>query len=354
MKLSIIMAMYNAEKYIKPCLESILNQTFKDFELIIVDDGSKDGSAEIVKKYGEIDKRIKYHYQENQSACVALNNGIGYAKGEYLTFVDNDDIVEIETYEKVSNLLDEFSADIVVYGYYQEFIDEGYSTICKPDELYASTYEECQNIVVNIFENGVFHPFWNKWYRRELILINDINFDSRFNSMGDYSFNCRLFQHAKNIATLDFVGYHYLKRNRDSLVTNYVKNMVPCFEERRRLTRELFDYYDLWCLESAKNYYITQYYFESEDFLINLYKPKCDLDKNEKCKLIDKYILDKKSKEYYDCFKPNTIYAKIFLFSIKSNSASFIGFVYTTLTVLKNSFFGVYKVFRKQQYKKYK
>lgn len=354
MKLSIIMAMYNAESYIETCLKSILNQTFTDFELIIIDDGSQDKCADIVQKYASKDSRIHYYYQENQSQCVALNNGIKKAQGEYIAFVDNDDCLELDTYEKVWSSLNEEAVDVVVYGYYQEFVDEGYSTVCKPHGQIATTFEQCQSTILDIFQNGLFHVSWNKWYKRELITTNAIQFDARYNSMGDYTFNCVLFGHAKSITTLDFVGYHYLKRNRDSLVTNYVQNMVPCLEERRKLTQQLFDTYQLWDNEDAMKYYVVQYYFESEDFLINLYKPKCDLPANEKYQIIKDYVLDETSMSIYKQLQPDTIYAKLFKLVISSKSPRFIGFTYTVLTWLKNTFFGFYKAFRKQQYKKYK
>lgn len=354
MLVSVIMPMYNGEKYIRPCLESILNQTFKDFEVVIIDDGSTDNSASIVKEYADKDNRIKYHYQENQTACVALNNGIELAKGDYITFADNDDLIELDTYEKVALSFNNTDPDIVVYGYSQDFIDENYSTKNEIKYSYADSLEKIQLSIINIFQNGLFHPFWNKWYRRSIIMESNVRFDKRYNSMGDYSFNCRLFPFVKSIETLDFIGYHYLKRNRDSLVASFVKDMVPCFMERRRVTKELFDFFDLWKYKEANSYYATQYYFESEDFLINLYKKKCDLPSNERKKYISAYILDDISKDWYKKLNVDTIYSRIFKIAVDSNNPSFIGFMYKSMTILKNNFFGIYKQFRKMQYKKYK
>lgn len=354
MLVSVIMPMYNGEKYIKPCIESILNQSFKNFELIIIDDGSQDKSAEIIKEYMKNDTRIKYVYQENQSACVALNNGVKIAQGKYITFVDNDDLVEVDTYEKVVSNLSKNDADVVIYGYSQDFIDENYSTICKINTIYATDYEEEQKSIIEIFQNGLFHPFWNKWYKKDIVINSGIVFDERYNSMGDYAFNCKLFPFFKKILTLDFVGYHYLKRNRDSLVASYVKNMVPCFIERRKLTIDLFDFFKLWDIEQAREYYAKQYYFESEDFLINLYKKNCDLPRKQKTEYISQYILDEKSFNIYETMKTDTLYSKIFKLSIKSRNAQFIGFVYENLTFLKNNLFGIYKIFRKMQYKRFK
>ncbi|MEG1462734.1 MAG: glycosyltransferase family 2 protein [Anaerorhabdus sp.] len=348
------MPVYNGENYIRPCLESILNQTFCDFELIIVDDGSKDNSANIIKEYMEKDSRIRYFYQENQTACVALNNGLMNAQGTYVTFADNDDLIELDTYQKVATSLQIMPTDIVVYGYSQDFVDEGYSTVNRISNNDAVTFEQMQTSIISIFENGLFHPFWNKWYRREMIVQSGITFDKRFNSMGDYAFNCKLFPFARSIKTLDFIGYHYLKRNRDSLVASFVKDMVPCFLERRKVTKELFSKFNLWGNSEAEAYYTMQFYFESEDFLINLYKKKCDISKEKRLYYIQEYILDDISLSRYKMMKVDTLYSKIFKFAVDSHNPAQIGFIYQTLTRLKDNFFGFYKKFRKMQYKKYK
>lgn len=348
------MPLYNAENYLRPCLESILNQTFRDFELVIIDDGSKDGSAAIVKEYMANDSRIRYFYQENQTACVALNNGLLQACGKYITFVDNDDLLELDTYQQVATSLLDSPADIIVYGYSQDFVDEGYSTVNQISAQNADTFEKMQTTLVSIFENGLFHPFWNKWYRRDMVNEAGIMFDKRFNSMGDYAFNCKLFPFAQSVKTLDLVGYHYLKRNRDSLVASFVKDMVPCFLERRRVTKDLFTKFDLWGMDEAKTYYAEQFYYESEDFLINLYKKKCDISKEERLKYIQDYILDDESMLRYKEMKVDTVYSKIFNYAVNSKSPQQIAFIYSTLTNLKDNFFGVYKQFRKMQYKKYK
>lgn len=110
---SIIIPIYNLEKYIKHCLESVVNQTYKELEIICIDDGSTDGSAEIIKSMAENDPRIKYIYQENAGVSAARNKGLDTATGEYVMFVDGDDYIHYQAVEILSECLKKTDADIV-------------------------------------------------------------------------------------------------------------------------------------------------------------------------------------------------------------------------------------------------
>lgn len=111
-KVSVIVPIYNAEKYLEQCLDSIVNQTLREIEIILIDDGSTDGSAEICKKYLD-DERVIYHYKDNAGAVMARKDGVELAHGRYIGFVDSDDWVEATMYETMYNAAEEAAADIV-------------------------------------------------------------------------------------------------------------------------------------------------------------------------------------------------------------------------------------------------
>lgn len=113
LKLSVIVPMYNAERWIKRCIESILGQSFCNFEIIIINDGSTDNSLNIVKSYCKTDQRIQCISTKNQGTAMAKNVGLKYISGDIVTFVDADDFIECEMYETMISVLDDFSADIV-------------------------------------------------------------------------------------------------------------------------------------------------------------------------------------------------------------------------------------------------
>ena len=116
-KLSIILPVYNVEKYLPDCLTSILNQTYDDFELIIIDDGSTDQSLSICKAYELKDTRIRVYSQCNAGLSAARNKGIDCSQGTYLAFVDSDDTIDSEMYETMMSALEESEVDIVVCGH---------------------------------------------------------------------------------------------------------------------------------------------------------------------------------------------------------------------------------------------
>ena len=111
-KVSVVVPIYNAEKYLKQCLDSIQNQTLTDIEIIMIDDGSKDGSADISKQYLS-DSRFSYYYKENEGLAAARADGIARASGEYLGFIDSDDWIEPDMYEKMYNAAKSNDSDIV-------------------------------------------------------------------------------------------------------------------------------------------------------------------------------------------------------------------------------------------------
>lgn len=126
-KISIIVPLYNSEKYLARCIKSILNQTFKNFELILVDDGSIDGSLSICEGFAEKDTRIKVIHKENGGVSTARNTGLEIAVGDYITFVDSDDYIEPNMYEQMMNKALEYDCDVVLCDCLKEF--DGYSEI---------------------------------------------------------------------------------------------------------------------------------------------------------------------------------------------------------------------------------
>ena len=119
--ISVIVPVYNAEKYLKRCINSILNQSYKELEIILVDDGSTDQSLNICKCFADIDTRIKLIHQENSGVAAARNAGIRLATGEYITFVDSDDYIDYYMYEKMIEIVDQYHCDIVMCDCIKEF-----------------------------------------------------------------------------------------------------------------------------------------------------------------------------------------------------------------------------------------
>ena len=175
MLFSVIVPVYNLENYVRECIESILAQTCPNFELILVDDGSKDSSPEICKEYASKDERIHYIRKENQGVNAARKTGLSAAKGEYVVFVDGDDFLEWELLEKVKVAIVSSKADIICYNYN---IYANGKKIPQTSFKLEECYYDCTSLPNEVFpwlitaKNGKrFSPsLWNKAFKRELIL----------------------------------------------------------------------------------------------------------------------------------------------------------------------------------------
>ena len=118
--ITVIVPIYNVEKYLKRCIESILNQTFKDFELLLLNDGSTDSSGKICDIYASKDNRIVVRHKKNQGVSTTRNLGIDIAKGEYITFIDSDDWIEKDYLEKMYSKIKEMNVPLLITGYIEE------------------------------------------------------------------------------------------------------------------------------------------------------------------------------------------------------------------------------------------
>lgn len=202
MKFSVIIPVYNAEKDLEKCLDSILVQTYKDFELLLVDDGSKDGSGMICDKYASIDKRIKVFHKANEGASATRNYGIDQACGEYIVFIDADDYVSSDYLEQFAK----YDADCIICGA-QKF---GLSN--SMEILSQNKYEGIENITnfinKNIYKNVIRTP-WAKAVKSEVISNKYIKFNPKVKLGEDTLFVIECYLHCNAIQTIDKVGYHY-------------------------------------------------------------------------------------------------------------------------------------------------
>ena len=202
--ISIIVPVYNGEKYIARCLDSILSQTEKDFEIIAVDDGSKDKSFEILKTYEN--EKITVIHTQNQGVCHARNIGLETAKGEYITFVDVDDELRSDALETLLRLIQKHDAQIAAGS--KIYLDEN-GEIKRPrtDKKEEEVWEGITPLKKHIEDHITGHSVYSKLYKKEI--VQDIRFveGKKVNEDGFFSFQC--FAKAKKMVFLDTGIYRY-------------------------------------------------------------------------------------------------------------------------------------------------
>lgn len=178
-KVSVIVPIYNGEKYLEECLDSILNQTVKDIEIICVDDGSTDRSNEILEKYSSNDARIRIYHQENQFAGIARNTGMKYAEGKYILFLDGDDFFDSSMVEKLYNKSEQDKADICVCDGYR-YDDENKVALKSKAYLVHNLLPDKIPFSIEDAEETLFNfttmNLYNKLYRRDFLERTGIKF----------------------------------------------------------------------------------------------------------------------------------------------------------------------------------
>lgn len=293
-KVSIVVPIYNAEKYLKECLDSIVNQTLKDIEIILIDDGSTDGSAEICKTYLS-DSRVSYYYKENEGLAAARDDGMLRSSGEYIGFVDSDDWMELDAYEKMYNAAKTNDSDIVFCNCVQNKNDYFFSP-----ELKTGPYDRA-GILKYILPKSLAYIGLKgekraiRWsnclriYKLQNIRKNDIRFGRGFRRSQDLQLTYEATLAAQNYY---YLGDDYLYHNRvvgDSLSRGYTKNMwnlyVPLIERLYKDTEE-FKEADL-----MNQMHLRAFFFVT-DCIDNEFKPLCTNSREKKIELINEIITD--------------------------------------------------------------
>lgn len=223
---SVIMPVYNVEKYLIRSIESILNQTYSDWELILVNDGSTDSSGEICQKYSDKYDSIKVIHQENSGSGIARQKGIEISRGQYIVFVDPDDFIDKNALEKNKKNIISNSPQLIVNGYFQINKENDLKNISEYIPKLKGLYSRKE--FINEFESFVeVNPrnLWNKVYEREFLLKKGIKFTNQRVGQ-DALFNINVYKNLEKLY-IDHESYYYYDATRnDSAVRKYNSNRV--------------------------------------------------------------------------------------------------------------------------------
>ena len=207
MKISIIIPIYNCEKFIADCINSVLKQTWRDYEIIIVNDGSTDMSGKICDEFAQKDNRITVIHQENHGVSHARNIGLLHVTGEAVSFIDGDDTLESEMYEILIQAMQEYNADISHCGY-KHIVGEEIRLVHDTKRVLVQDQQEALECVVSgRFVGG---GLWSKLFRREL--LNGLSFRENLKINEDILFNYEAFSKAEKVVFIDSALYNYIAR----------------------------------------------------------------------------------------------------------------------------------------------
>ena len=239
--ISIIVPVYNTEKYLEQCLKSLINQTYKNIEIIVVNDGSTDQSLDILNKYSFKDNRIKLYSQKNQGISAARNTALEHINGKYIMFVDSDDWIEINTCETALHELKKNDSDIVMWAYKRDYLNSSKETCFMGMKSIRWKGKE----VVNLWRRMIgpvgdelklpqtvdsIITVWGKLYKREM-LYNLQFTDTKIVGTEDTYFNIKLFLRANSVLYIPSSLYHYRKEEINSFTHLYKKEKISQWRE---------------------------------------------------------------------------------------------------------------------------
>ena len=221
--ISIVVPIYNTGKYLYACLESIINQTFTDIEIILINDGSTDNCQLVINEFLKKDSRIISVEQENQGQSIARNNGILIAKGKYLGFVDADDVLDINMMKKMYELAEKENLDLVVCGVeviFNSTNSSKYINNCNKSHIVLNGKEFDSFIKKYYLDSGYLASACNKLYKREIIINSNILFeDYRTLQKEDELFNLYFLSFTKSVGFINEPLYKYFRRDGSSSTT---------------------------------------------------------------------------------------------------------------------------------------
>lgn len=213
-KFSIIVPVYNVEKYLPKCLDSLVNQTYSNIEIICINDGSTYSSLKILEEYAKKDNRIKIINQENQGVSVARNEGIDNAIGDYILFVDADDWIEINTCDILNKKIEKNNLDLIIFNAY----------IAKNSQCYFGFRSNKENIM--------YSNMWSICYNREFLNINNIHFPQNIKIAEDHIFRLQAITMANKISIIDEFLYYYLadRENSSSKIKTVIQDDIKSYK----------------------------------------------------------------------------------------------------------------------------
>lgn len=241
---SVIVPAYNAEKTVGKTLDSLLNQTLKNIEILVVDDGSKDATRQVITEYTKKDSRIHLLPKDvNEGLSAARNTGAAHAQGAYIGFVDSDDWCEPDMFEKMYGASE--GADVVVSGFFHDSLDDDGNLIVQTldqtgEDAVATNRKDIILWAVKLDCNRLFAFTWNKLYKTDFYRASGIEFEQQ-TLIEDYMFNCKIWDKLQKLSVVDGTYYHYVKLSKDALTQKFLSDYFEIINKRYVLMRDLFE-----------------------------------------------------------------------------------------------------------------
>lgn len=296
MKVSIIIPIFNCGKYLDKSIPQVLEQTHKDLELILINDGSTDNSLELCEKFAKLDSRVQVvNKPKSEGAGPARNDGIDKANGEYLMFIDADDQIENNMVERLLDAVVSNNCQVAACGY--ETYVEGSETadrenIFLPQKVYRGS--EVQTLFAQYFPEGMVGYLWNKIYDAKLIKEKNIRYPD-MRRLQDGVFNVEFFHHAESCCIIEDILYHYRLNAQTDMFRKLPKNYYDLISQFSKSFIEKKKEWGSFSNEKIAVFFLN----ELGSCLENAFSPQWEMSKRERRQYFDNIAKDEFFKEMF-------------------------------------------------------
>lgn len=334
---SIIVPIFNSELYLDKCIKSIVNQTYKDIQIILVNDGSTDGSLDICKKYSSIDDRVLIINKINEGVSVARNTGIENSMGDYILFVDSDDWLETDMILDLIKYQDSYNYDVILFGYYIDDLLKQSNKVVTYNCVTIKTKDEIEKKMPKLIKDEIINSPCNKLYKSSIIKNNSIRFNDKITIGEDALFNYQLFSKINSLKIVGNSYYHYVKQNSSSLTNRYNPIKYDMLIQVNNYLLNEFKYgINSTKILSAAKYIRLKNIFSC---ILDLFNKNNNLSVKDKKILIHKFIESEEVYNWSSYNKFNFIIIKLIL------TTKNINLIYSTAFIINKirNFIGVYR-----------
>jgi len=317
-KISVIIPCYKVEAWLYRAAESLQKQTFEEFEVILVDDGSPDTTGEICDALAKVDSRFTVIHQENAGAATARNNAMKQARGTYLYFMDGDDWCEETMLSNLYSCAVTNNLEVLVTGFYIDTYygpDKFYRESRNAPDLIYRSQQDFREHAYELFDAQLLYAPWNKLYLRSYLQENNIEFPTTF--WDDLPFNLDVFRNASRVGCLDGHYYHFLRAREESENTKYRPDMYDKREEEHVWLTDLFAFWGIDS-EQAQEFLARRYAERLVGCIENVTNQSCMLSKEQKLAEIERMISTPQAKQALELAQPKSAMMRRLLAPMKA------------------------------------
>lgn len=339
---SVIVPVYKVEKYLHRCIDSLVNQTYGNIEIILVDDGSPDGCAGMCDERALSDTRITVVHQQNCGLSSARNTGSDIAAGEYVIFLDSDDWSEPQLVETLFERVRISTCDAGVCGYYTDYKSLNVTRkllVCDREEHISES--NISDAIFKLLTDGGFDVVWNKIYRRAFLAENGLRFITDAMPMEDFLFNCGVFSKLRGFALVPGAWHHYIRQDGGTLVSKYDPRLYEKTKEKCARLKDLFLKREMWD-ERYKAGFARCYISAMFACVPNLYRGT-EVPFSEKLSVFRAMCDDAELIDSLRWFSPTGTFMKLYCRLIKLRAPSFMACVFGVLFFFRNHCRKLYK-----------